>query len=72
MTRVYDVCIVVSVMTRMTRHNFFLDPAMARCLKAASRDEEIPQAQIVRKCVKEWLIANGHMKPKAKGEKHRR
>ena len=47
LTRVYDVCIISSVMTRMTRHNFFLDPAMARCLKAASRDEEIPQAQIV-------------------------
>ena len=61
-------------MARKALHSFYLDPAMARCLKAASKGEEIPQSQIVRECIKTWLIANGYMseRPKAKGGKRRR
>ena len=57
-------------MARKLLHSFYLDTAMARNLKRASRAEEIPQSQIVRDAIRTWLEARGYQqakRPKVKG-----
>ncbi len=56
-------------MARKLLHSFYLDRAMARRLKTASRDEEMPQSQIVRDAIHTWLDTHGYPAPekKAKG-----
>ena len=53
----------------------YLDPPMARNLKRASKAEEIPQSQIVREAITQWLEANGYQqakRPKMKGAARKR
>ena len=57
---------------RKLLHSFYLDPALGRSLKRASRAEEIPQSQIVREAIRVWLEERGHLEPKAKGGKRTR
>ncbi len=60
-------------MVRKLLHSFYLDPAMSRALKAASRGEDIPQSQIVREAINTWLDAHRYpvKRPKRKGARMR-
>ena len=61
------------MMARKLLHSFYLDPAMSRNLKAASKAEEIPQSQIVRDAIRTWLETYGYQakRPKRKGARMR-
>ena len=61
------------MMARKALHSFYLDPAMSRNLKAASKGEEIPQSHIVRDAIRRWLEARGYQakRPKRKGARMR-
>ncbi len=70
----YNVYIyMVLTMTRKLLHSFYLDPAMSRNLKRASKAEEIPQSQIVRDAIRTWLETYGYQakRPKRKGARMR-
>ena len=60
-------------MARKLLDSFYLDLAMSRNLKAASKAEEIPQSQIVRDAIRRWLETYGYQakRPKRKGARMR-
>ena len=59
-------------MARKVLYSFYIDPAVARTLKRASKAEEIPQSQIVREGLRTWLETHRYMDPKVKGGKRPR
>ena len=61
-------------MARKLLHSFYLDPALGRRLKSASKAEEMPQSQIVREAINAWLDAHGYpaKTPRAKGGPRKR
>ena len=60
-------------MTRKLLHSFYLDPDLTAGLKVASVDEYMPQGQIVRLAIREWLESAGYVpkRPTRKGAKKR-
>ena len=40
----------------------FLDPDLMRGLKAASKGEYMPQAQVLRTALRVWLVDHGYLK----------
>ncbi len=63
-----DVCIINIYMARKM-HNFYLDPDLTKAVKAASEGEYMPQGQIVRLALRDWLRTNGYLQERLKQKK---
>ncbi len=54
---IYSYCIYIysHYMTRKVLHSFYLDPDLTVGLRVAAEAEYMPQSQIVRVAIREWL-----------------
>ena len=56
-------------MARKLLHSFYLDPALGRRLKSASKAEEMPQSQIVREAINARGLTHTGIRPRHQGRK---
>ena len=50
-------------------HSFYLDPDLTKGVKVASESEYMPQGQIVRLALRDWLRTNGYLQARLKQRK---
>ncbi len=64
---IYSDCIYIysHYMTRKVLHSFYLDPDLTDGLKVASEAEYMPQSQIVRSAIREWLRRREYLPKRA-------
>ncbi len=64
---IYSYCIYIysHYMTRKVLHSFYLDPDLTDGLKVASEAEYMPQSQIVRSAIREWLRRREYLPKRA-------
>ncbi len=64
---IYSDCIYIysHYMTRKVLHSFYLDPNLTDGLKVASEAEYMPQSQIVRSAIREWLRRREYLPKRA-------
>ncbi len=64
---IYSYCIYIysHYMTRKVLHSFYLDPDLTDGLKVASETEYMPQSQIVRLAIREWLRRREYLPKRA-------
>ena len=63
---------MIDIMSDKILRSFHLDRDLARGLKAASKGEYLPQAQVVRTAVRAWLVDHGYLKKGQKGGTRKR
>ena len=64
---IHSECIYIysHYMTRKVLHSFYLDPDLTDGLKVASEAEYMPQSQIVRSAIREWLRRREYLPKRA-------
>ena len=66
LTYLYGICNTRAVAGKILR-SYFLEPDLARGLKAASKGEYLPQSQVVRTAIRTWLVDHGYLRARPKG-----